>query len=92
MELSLTEGGEVGVVSSKYWKKVVGRKQDVGVLWEDGREVAELPQGVKGRKPPMGKGPRRDRDGEKSGRGRGGRMKQSGALHSEGDLGTGGGT
>ncbi|KAJ4391593.1 tRNA 2'-phosphotransferase [Gnomoniopsis smithogilvyi] len=52
----LTEGiGEEGLVPVKYFKEVVGRKEDVGVLWKDGEKVADLPEGVKGRAPP-GKG------------------------------------
>lgn len=72
----LTEGDEKGVLSTKYWKKVEGRRQDVGVLWEDGVQVAELPQSVRNRKAPSGKGPRGKREGEKSKRGgRGGKGK-----------------
>jgi len=63
----LTEGGENGMVESKYWKKVVGRRQDVGVLWENGAKVAELPHSVKNRKAPIGKSPR----GKINGRGGG---------------------
>lgn len=62
----LTEGDENDILSTKYWKKVEGRRQDVGVLWEDGVEVAELPQSVRNRQPPRGKGPRGKREGEKS--------------------------
>jgi 2'-phosphotransferase len=62
----LTEGDENGLVPTKYWKLVKGRRQDVGVLWEDGVEVAELPQSVRGRKAPSGKGPKGKRQGEKS--------------------------
>jgi len=46
----LTEGNEDGLVPTKYFKKVKGRKQDVGVLWENGVQVAEL--NVKGRRAP----------------------------------------
>jgi 2'-phosphotransferase len=52
----LTEGDENGVLSTNYWKKVVGRKQDIGVLWEDGVQLADLPQSLSKRKPPSGKG------------------------------------
>jgi 2'-phosphotransferase len=62
----LTEGDSNGLLATKYWKKVEGRRQDVGVLWEDGVEIAELPQSVRGRKAPIGKGPRVKREGEKS--------------------------
>jgi 2'-phosphotransferase len=64
----LTEGDENGLVPTRYWKLVKGRRQDVGVLWEDGVEVAELPQSVRGKKAPSGKGPRGprgNRDAEK---------------------------
>lgn len=64
----LTEGDADGVLSTKYWEKVVGRREDVGVLWEGGKQVGELPQQFRDRKPPMGKGHR----GGGRGRGRGG--------------------
>jgi 2'-phosphotransferase len=51
----LTEGDENELVPTRYWKLVKGRRQDVGILWEDGVEVAELPQSVRGRKAPSGK-------------------------------------
>lgn len=52
----LTEGDENGVLSTKYFKKVVGRKLDVGTLWEDGKEVAQLPESARKMRPPQGKG------------------------------------
>jgi 2'-phosphotransferase len=55
----LSEGGGNGCVETRYWKRVVGRKEDVGVLWEDGVMKAELPEAFRGRKAPAGKGPRR---------------------------------
>ncbi|KAF5019363.1 hypothetical protein F66182_8631 [Fusarium sp. NRRL 66182] len=61
----LTEGDEHGILSSKYFKLVTGRKEDVGVLWQDGQWIADLPAGLK-INPPFGKGPRQ-------GQGRGGR-------------------
>jgi 2'-phosphotransferase len=60
----LTEGDENGVLGTKYWKKVVGRRENIGVLWEDGKQVGELPENLRNRKAPIGKGP-------KKGRGRG---------------------
>lgn len=53
----LTEGDEEGLVPTKYWKSVEGRKFDVGTLWTDGVEVAqlELPEGVKSARAPRGK-------------------------------------
>ncbi|KAL7821500.1 KptA family domain-containing protein [Trichoderma aethiopicum] len=64
----LTEGGEGGVLSTQFFKKVTGRKVDVGVLWEDGERLAGLPEGIKARIP-SGKGPRGG--GRKGGRGGG---------------------
>ncbi|KAL2124129.1 hypothetical protein VTJ04DRAFT_494 [Mycothermus thermophilus] len=61
----LTEGGEEGLVPTRYFKEVVGRSQGVGTLWKDGEWVADLPAGVKVRVP-MGKG-----RGGGRGRGRG---------------------
>jgi 2'-phosphotransferase len=87
----LTEGDENGVLPTKYWKKVVGRRQDVGVLWENGVQLADLPRNVRNRKPPSGKGPRGKREGEKpkvSGKGRGKGMKELDALEGEETLGT----
>jgi len=54
----LTEGDENGVLSTKYWKRVEGRKQDVGLLWENGEQVGELAQNLRNKKPPHGKGPK----------------------------------
>ena len=51
----LTEGDKEGKIAPKYWKKVVGRKGGVGTLWEDGVEVAKMPEGVQGKKVPIGK-------------------------------------
>jgi len=59
----LTEGDEVGMVPSKYFKEVVGRTMDVGLLWKDGEKVADLPAGVKG-KMPSGKERAQGRDGQ----------------------------
>jgi 2'-phosphotransferase len=52
----LTDGDESEVLGTKYFQKVVGRRDDIGVLWEDGQQKAELPERFRGRKPPMGKG------------------------------------
>ncbi|KND94827.1 tRNA 2'-phosphotransferase 1 [Tolypocladium ophioglossoides CBS 100239] len=70
----LTEGGEHGVLSMRFFKRVTGRKVDVGVLWEDGEKKADLPEGIKG-KIPQGKGPRGG-GGGRGGRG-GGRQRGS---------------
>lgn len=89
----LTEGDENGLITTKYWKKVEGRRQDVGLLWEDGEQVAELPQSVRNRKAPSGKGPKGKREHEKSrgrdgGKGRGQSMKELDALGGADELGT----
>jgi 2'-phosphotransferase len=90
----LTEGDENGLVPTKYWKKVEGRRQDVGVLWEDGKQVAELPQSVRNRKAPSGKVPKGKREHEKSNKGRDGgkargqSMKELDALGGGDELGT----
>jgi len=68
----LTEGDERGLVETRFWRRVVGRREDVGVLWEDGVEVGELPEGLRGRRAPVGKGGRGGGGGGR-GRGRGGR-------------------
>jgi len=64
---SLEDGGiwwisENGVLSTKYWKRVEGRKQDVGLLWENGEQVGELAHNLRNKKPPHGKGPRASSD------------------------------
>ena len=64
----LTEGvGEDGVVPARYFKEVVGRKEDVGTLWKDGERVADLPEDLKSRPPPAKGG--RGRGGGRGGRG-----------------------
>ncbi|KAG8427245.1 tRNA 2'-phosphotransferase [Metarhizium acridum] len=47
----LTDGGEGGVLGTKYFKMVTSRTADLGVLWEDGVKVADLPAGLKFRAP-----------------------------------------
>lgn len=75
----LTEGiGEQGLVPVKYFKEVVGRKEDVGVLWKDGANVADLPEGVKGRAPPAKGGARGRGGGRGGGPGRGGKGGRGG--------------
>ncbi|CZS97860.1 related to tRNA 2`-phosphotransferase [Rhynchosporium graminicola] len=80
----LTEGDHMGVLGTKYWKKVEGRKEDTGVLWEEGKMVKELPEGFRGRRAPVGKGPRGQGPigGGKGGRGRG-RGRGSGGVSEE---------
>jgi len=89
----LTEGDENGLVPTKHWKKVEGRRQDIGVLWEDGKQVAELPQSMRHRKAPSGKGPKGKREYEKpkgrdGGKGKGQSMKELDALGGGDELGT----
>ncbi|KAK0121484.1 hypothetical protein ONS95_009778 [Cadophora gregata] len=82
----LTEGDQTGVLGTKYWKKVEGRKEDIGVLWEEGKMLQELPEKFRGRKAPMGKGPRgqgpseRGRGAPGRGRGRGRGRGDSGGI------------
>jgi 2'-phosphotransferase len=54
----LTEGDENGVLGTKYFQRVEGRRQDVGVLWQDGEQMGELPAALRNKKPPIGKGQR----------------------------------
>ncbi len=77
----LTEGDENGILETKYWKKVEGRKQDIGVLWQDGKQIGELSETLRNRKAPLGKVSRGQRSndntdrnsnsGKEKGRGRG---------------------
>ncbi|KAH6682048.1 KptA family-domain-containing protein [Halenospora varia] len=61
----LTEGGEGGILGTKYFKRVVGRDESVcPVLWEDGEEVGQLPVKLRG-------GNRQGQRGGRAGRGRG---------------------
>ncbi|KAG5922785.1 hypothetical protein E4U42_005263 [Claviceps africana] len=43
----LTDGGEAGVLSTRFFKSVRGRTAGVGLLWEDGVKTADLPAGLK---------------------------------------------
>ncbi len=57
----VTEGDKMGVVGKQFWKKVVARRADIGVLFEDGVVRKEVPvglrgKGVKGKKGKGGKG------------------------------------
>ncbi|ODA82779.1 hypothetical protein RJ55_01288 [Drechmeria coniospora] len=45
----LTEGGQDGLLSTTFFKKVTGRAADVAVLWENGEKVADLPPGIQGK-------------------------------------------
>jgi 2'-phosphotransferase len=45
----VTEGDVKGEVSKKYWKKVVARRADIGVLYEDGEVRKEVPVGLRGK-------------------------------------------
>ncbi|ROW04610.1 hypothetical protein VPNG_07455 [Cytospora leucostoma] len=66
----LTEGaGEEGLVPARYFKEVVGRREDVGTLWRDGEWVADLPEHVRDRPPPAKGGRGRGRGGGRGGRG-----------------------
>ncbi|KAF6842451.1 tRNA 2-phosphotransferase 1 [Colletotrichum musicola] len=68
----LTEGDGEGVVPCRLFKEARARdeKGAVGVLWQDGEKVADLPEGLKMRRPP-GKGAsggRGGRGGQRGGR------------------------
>ncbi|KAF5134372.1 tRNA 2'-phosphotransferase 1 [Metarhizium anisopliae] len=69
----LTDGGEGGVLETKYFKMVTSRTADLGVLWEDGVKIADLPADLKFRAP-EGKRPGGRREG---GEGGGGRHRRS---------------
>lgn len=66
----LTEGNEDGFLPTKYFQRVEGRMGDVGLLWQDGVQIAELPQKYRDRKPPSGKNFKER--GPSNARGRGG--------------------
>ncbi|KAI9809511.1 MAG: hypothetical protein M1827_006817 [Pycnora praestabilis] len=76
-EVLLTEGDEQGMLGLDFVERVVGRKEGdgVGVLWEGGKVVGELPPKLVGRGMPRGK--IRDARGAMGGRGdaKGGRGK-----------------
>ncbi|KAG6365175.1 hypothetical protein INS49_006783 [Diaporthe citri] len=72
----LTEGvGEEGLLPARYFKEVVGRKEDIGTLWKDGEWVADLPEDLKSRPPPAKGG--RGRGGGRGGKGGRGRGKSA---------------
>ncbi|KAF7952110.1 uncharacterized protein EAE97_001607 [Botrytis byssoidea] len=57
----LSEGNDEGVVSKNVWKKVIARRADIGVLFENGVVKKEVPvglrgKGIKGKKGGRGKG------------------------------------
>ncbi|CAJ2509975.1 Uu.00g058750.m01.CDS01 [Anthostomella pinea] len=76
----LTEGNADGVVPTRYFTEVRGRRQGVGLLWRDGEKVADLPEGLVVRVP-MGKHRGAGAGGE---RGRGGRGGQEGGRGGRG--------
>lgn len=73
-DVLLTEGDADGILSTKYFKKVTGRKVDIGVLWQDGEWVADIPSSINV-KVPFGKGPRGGGGGGGRGGSRGGRKR-----------------
>ncbi|TGO54306.1 hypothetical protein BCON_0109g00170 [Botryotinia convoluta] len=57
----LSEGDDEGIISKSVWKKVIARRADIGVLFENGVVKKEVPVGlrgkaVKGKKGGRGKG------------------------------------
>jgi RNA:NAD 2'-phosphotransferase (TPT1/KptA family) len=61
-------------ISTDFWLEVVEVKEGLGTLWKDGKVVQALPERLKGRALPVGKGRRGGRGGggDRGGRGRGG--------------------
>ncbi|KAG9231954.1 putative tRNA 2'-phosphotransferase 1 [Amylocarpus encephaloides] len=45
----VTEGDSHGGLGKNYWKKAVGRRADIGVLYEDGVAKKEVPVGLRGK-------------------------------------------
>jgi hypothetical protein len=45
----VTEGDSKGVISKAFWKKVVARRADIGVLFENGEVRKEVPIGLRGK-------------------------------------------
>jgi 2'-phosphotransferase len=89
----LTEGDENGILSTKYWKRVEGRKQDVGILWEDGEQVGELAHNLRNKKPPHGKGPipnAREKLAKIEAKGKGKFIRAPAESHGEGSHGANG--
>lgn len=76
---SITVAGGKSVPKA-FWKKVVGRKGDVGTLWEEGEVVRDVPIGVRGKKVGGGK----ELKG-RNGRGKGGRANAFGARKASSD-------
>ena len=75
----LTAGDELGRLGLEFVERVVSKS--LGVLWEGGRVVKELPEEVKGGRMPIGKGHvkmGRGGGGGRGGKGRGGRARGGG--------------
>jgi 2'-phosphotransferase len=64
--VSVTEVKGAKGVPDSFWKRIVGRKGDVGLLWEAGEVVKEVPVGFRGRKEKGGKGLKGRAGGAKS--------------------------
>jgi 2'-phosphotransferase len=45
----VTAGNSEGALDKKYWKKAVGRRADIGVLFENGVVKKEVPVGLRGK-------------------------------------------
>lgn len=76
----LTEGDAEGKLGLEYVTKIVDKKGQLGVLWQDGEVVTELPAWLRGRKIQVAK---RGRGGQTRGRGRG--RGRGGGVSSGGD-------
>lgn len=51
----LTEGNSKGLVPMKYFKKVISKDPDIGLLVENGVEIKKLPENLRYLEPPLGK-------------------------------------
>ena len=45
----VTEGDASASIEKKHWKRAVGRRADIGVLFEDGEVRKEVPIGLRGK-------------------------------------------
>lgn len=69
----LTEGDAQGRLGLEYVNRIVDTKNQLGVLWQGGQVVTELPTRLRGRRTQLGKRGRAQIRGGRAGRGGGGR-------------------
>jgi len=77
----LTEGNTEGMLPLKYFKQVADKKRNV-ILWDEGKEINQLPEGLRSKPLPRGKG---YRGRGRVGRGRGGKEGNSSSFQAGGD-------